>query len=224
MPILTSLSIPVSAIKAFADLFEKLMSAPQRRRKLRLDEFFKPLHESFQEVHADYTTIFRTLERSLPHRALNGALTIDFGMNVIDELESAKIVREKKFAFETSRQNRENVRDWLRSNAKIILTEVTEPAERRYLYVLMTYFLSDDHISYPDDDHLESRIEEILDRGGNSVMNTPTSKLSREIRGRLDPDEICAATVVAISELNQRCSDVIRAYVALVANSIAKTS
>jgi len=224
MSILTAVSIPVATIKALADLLEKLMAAPQKRRKLRFDQFFKPLHESFQEVHVDYTTLLRTLAKSLPHRQINGSITVDYGTKTIDELESARIVQEGKLEFERSREKRESVRDWLRNNAQAILTHVEEPAERRYLYVLMVYFLPDDYLEYPDDHDLELRIDEVIAQGGNKMMNTPTTKLSREIRGRLDADEIRSAAATAISELNQRCSDVIRAYVALSADVISKTA
>jgi hypothetical protein len=224
MSMLTALSIPVATIKALADLLEKLMSAPQKRRKLRFDQFFKPLHESFQEVHVDYTTMLRTLVKSLPLRENDGTLSVEYGSRSIDELESARIVREGKLEFERSREKRESVRDWLRSNAQAILTHVREPAERRYLYLLMIYFLPDDHFEYSDDQALELRIDEIVAEGGTKMMDTPTTKLSREIRGRLDADEIRTATATAISELNQRCSDVIRAYVALSADVISKTA
>jgi hypothetical protein len=221
---LPELSTTVSVVKALTDLLGRLVDAPVKRRRMRFEEFFRPLHDQFQEVHVDYSAMLRSLERGLPFRDEDGYLTAPDSSGTISELEAAAIVDQKKKAFRAAREAREGVRDWLRNNAQAILGHVSEEPERRYLYALLVYFLSDDHTDFPDDSSLELRISSILRSGGLSAMNTPTSTLARQIRGYLDGNQVRDATLAAIHRLNQRCSDVVKAYVSLNAAVIQSTS
>jgi hypothetical protein len=206
----------VAPIKAFVDLLVKLLGAGPRRRKARFDELIRPLHDSFQEVHADYSSLLRQFERRLPVKARDEEW-LTFGHHApIYEPEAKEIMRSEIRELEKNREEREGVRDCLRNNAHVVLAAIEGAEERRYLYSLLVYFLPDDHRPHRDDEALDMEIRIILEKGGISAMNTPTSRLLGEIIGVSDPEAVRSAAQRSIDRLNQRCSDVLRAYVALV--------
>ncbi|HEX4960417.1 MAG TPA: hypothetical protein VF173_06235 [Thermoanaerobaculia bacterium] len=206
----------VAPIKAFVDLLTKLLGAEPKRRKARFDELVRPLHDSFQEVHADYSTLLRQFERRLPLKAGDEEWLV-FDRDVpVYEPEAIEITRSVTQEFAKKREDLEGIRDYLRGSAHVVLAEATDAEERRYLYSLLVYFLPDDHRPHQDDEALDREIRAILEMGGESAMNTPTSRLLREIRGVTDPEEVRSAVQRSIDRLNQRCSDVLRTYVALV--------
>ena len=206
----------VGPIKAFVELLARLLGGAPKRRKARFDELIRPLHDGFQEVHADYSALLRQFERRLPTKVREEDwLTFD-REGTASKPEALEIANNETRQFAKRREDREGIRDYLRQNAQAILAEAKGDEERRYLYSLLVYFLSDDYRPHQDDEALDRSVNAILESGGISAMNTPTSRLLKEIRGVTDPEEIRNAVQRSIDRLNQRCSDVLRAYVALV--------
>jgi hypothetical protein len=197
-----ALGATVSSVKGFVELVERLINAPSIRRKARFEEFIRPIHEQLQAVHLDYSDVLRELQLSMPEDPES------------DDVKPEQVEAYKK-RFEEARSKQESVRNMLRINADSIFEVLKEHGERRYLYCSLIYFLPDDHRPFESDTSLDSQISEVLQKGGRTVLNTPTSKVSLAIKNTNNPIIIRQAVAEAIDSLNMRLSDAARAYAKL---------
>ena len=193
------------------------MGATQARRQARFNEFIKPLHDKFQEVHLDYSVIMRNLNNGLPER-IEGQWTVlgDYFLGENSESmtppQAKRAVKAKITQYRKDRQQQEAVRDLLRYKADAILKVLTDQRERRYVYSLITYFHEHSHRTFQSASHMDSDIEDIITIGGDHFLESPSRKLLNEIRDQDSPDLVRERVMNAIAELNQRFSDVAKAY------------
>lgn len=215
MEALTSFKSIVAPVTGLVNLIERLVNAPKKRREERFDKFIRPLHDKLQEVHLNYSETLRRFKRGLPMRSGEKSWIDADHFGALGQDEALAIVEEKKARFRADREEQESVRDLLRINAKAIIEAIEDKMERRYLYALIVYFQENDHRPFQSGDFIDNQINTIIDKGGNSAMDTPTTVLLKQIRKTANPEEIEGHVTSAINSLNQRLSDAAKAYIEL---------
>lgn len=215
----------IASVKGLIDLLSRLIGAQQSRRQARFNELIRPLHDKFQEVQLDYSTIMRNLSNGLPRKtddqeSILGDIFQGSNLELMTPKQAKRAIKVQISRYQKDRQQQEAVRDMLRHQAGEILRALKDKRERRYVYSIISYFHEHSHRDFRNLDHMDSDIERIIAIGGDRFLETPSRKLLNEIRDQEDPDFIQQRVTYSIYELNQRFSDVAKTYTELLCNVI----
>ena len=211
--VLLEVKTTIASVNGIIKLLEKLLGAHQVRREQRFDRLIRPLHDRFQEVHLDYADVFKNFKGGLPREIPEKLRTSD--MELISERKKLTMINRAIKDYHKAREQQESIRDVLRQEAREILMILENTNEQRYVYSLIAYFHENAYGDPQATESLDFNIELILKIGGDAVMETPSTRLLREINGLNDGNAIAQKVDYALSELNQRFSDVCRSYVRL---------
>jgi hypothetical protein len=175
------------------------------RRETRTKEHFALLQELFDDflvVHRNYVTLF-TLVRN--------ALLIDIHTNPEKKEE---ILAEVRRVFGLQRLEYEGLRTKLRAMAQGLVKSTDDPAERRFLWAIICYFLEHERPNKSFRD-LDLQTKLLVEQGKDAVLSTPSSYILGLLTSNKDPDKIGRAVESIIGDLNGYLSDVTNTFTTL---------
>jgi len=210
------LTTALPALKSLSEWLLKLATARSGERKAVVEALVKPLHADFQKVHGHYAGVLRRLDEALPVGGPGLGWLVAGSPTELDDAQAATAVRAAKAKFDEARKGEEQARYWLRTHAREILVSAPGEEERRYLYAILVYFLEEHYRPGLDEGGFARAIEPIVRKGGVALIRTPTSRLAAKIAALDDAQDIRDVLHEAMGELEQRASDVVRTYIALV--------
>jgi len=196
-------------------IIDRLLNSRQVRREATFEEIISPLHENLINIHLDYREILMRFKRSIPSREGKSWRCECLEKDSLTKKQAEEIVKESIERYKEDRKTQEHVRDVLRKNAQSYLQAVQSNEEKRYIYSLIIYFQENDHRPGLENKDIDEHIERIMENGGNSEMDTPTTVLYQRIEGTLDGDKVRNEIEKAIYELDHRILDAMHAYAKL---------
>jgi len=197
----------LQAIDLVWKLIPQLKSLTGVRRRECFDKVIAPLFASFEDIHEFYNALFLSTRRDLVDEAFGennvGWVVTDSELSLkqIASLEKIK----KKFVKERERD--EYLRDGLRQDAKDVLLSVSWTEERRFLVSIGNYFLGRGGVA-PTDHNLDEEVKGLIENGGDSYWDTPSSELYVRIREERDVEKVIELLDKSRNDLNQRYMNV----------------
>ena len=175
------------------------------RRETKTREQFALLQELFDDflvVHRNYVTIFMLVRN---------ALLIDIATKPDKKDE---ILAEVRRVFGVQRLEFDGLRTKLRSMAQGLVKSADDPAERRFLWAIICYFLEHERPNKSFRD-LDLQVKLLVEQGKDAVLSTPSSYILGLLTSNKEPDKIGRAVEAIIGDLNGYLSDVTNTFTTL---------
>jgi hypothetical protein len=188
----------IQGLDVIFKLIPQLKSLTGVRRQDCYTKLLTPLFDSFQEVHGFYNTL------NLQTRSAVVEVASEVSSNSGEPLkiEQMTTMRKLKEGFMQRRRRDEFLRDALRREAQDIFTRIKWSEERRFLASVSYYFLGSGGIA-PSDEYLDRDVQEVIERGGNTCWDTPSTKLYKAIQEEHSPDRVIEFLDESRNSLNQ---------------------
>jgi hypothetical protein len=175
------------------------------RRETKTNERLALLQELFDDflvIHRNYVTLFMLVRN---------ALLIDIHTNP-DKKE--EVLAEVRRVFGLQRLEYDGLRTKLRAMAQGLVRSTDDPAERRFLWAIICYFLEHERPNKSFRD-LDLQAKLTIEQGKDAVLSTPSSYILGLLTSDKDPDKIGRAVESIIGDLNGYLSDVTNTFTTL---------
>lgn len=198
----------LKAIELIFKLIPQLKSLTGARRREYFDKTITQLFAHLTETHDFYVSIMIEARESILAASRDAALG---GKTEVElQQEFAKIIER----FLHRRMKDEGLRDSLRQEAQEIFAELKWTEERRFVVLVMYYFLDIGGVA-PSGRNLDDAVANVVERGGLTKWPTPSIRLYLDLRKCVDKQGLLDLLDSARDSLNQRYMNARLAYKAL---------
>lgn len=206
--------MPIDTILKLADLIVKcfpyLKTFTGQRRRDYFEKAIEPLFNAFEEIQDFYNALFidtkdkcvNLINENTPFLAKEPELS----------LEALQKLANIKDEFLKLRTKDEGLRDSLRQDAQEIFKGIKWSEEKRFLTSVIYYFLGNRGIS-PTDEIIDREIEGVIEKGGKTIWDSPSTQLYKKIKESRDLNFIIEKLDESRIELNQSYMNVRKHYI-----------
>ena len=198
-------------------LLYKLINDLLTRKGRRIREVFtsliSPIYDRFVSIHLKYRDLFtETMERFPVLMTKKRWKTKQGDVYELDDPRIRAMIEETKEIFFTDRKKEMHIRDWLRRDSQSLLLCVKQKEEKRFLYLLINYFVRDGMDDKDPVWWLDAKIAKIEEVGGFTFFSSPSLALGYRLKSAKDPGQVVNS---ALDDLDNRFFLVSDAYVKL---------
>ena len=193
-------------------LINNLLTRKGQRRREVFTSLLSPIYDRFVSIHLGYRDLFTETMDQLPVLMTRKRWKTKQGdVYELDDHRIKAIIEETKEIFFTDRKKEQHIRDWLRRDSQSLLLCVKQREEKRFLYLLVNYFMRD-RMDDKNPVWLDSQIARIEKEGGFIYFSSPSLELGYRLKSAKDPRQVVK---YALDDLDNRFFLVSDAYVKL---------
>ncbi len=196
------ITLALGAIKALEELFGRLLKAPDARRQERF-KWVDEMSDQLRTVHLGYNKMILETRRKFGRLESEWTRTPvpPYPVSLAQLAELRAVIAD----FRDARAVDEALRDSLRSRAEDLFKSISDKAERRYLCVVIYYFLGNGGLD-PTDAQLDHDVENVIEKGGNTQWDTPSTQLYLRLGAMAGEErfQVYDTTIVDLREISSR--------------------
>lgn len=196
-------------IQLFTNYDKRRMENAEKRHR----ELFQETFNQMKSIDTQYRSMLRECENKLPKYANEHVPTPGWYLDgvKISHDELAANCEKARQHWTQAREEKGAERVLLRSRAQQLVSMVDSDKERRFVYTVINYFLHPE-CKQGSIEAVDVTVRDLLFRGADIVLDSPSLTLAEKISGINDPDEIRQILEKQRSDLASRWRDICDRY------------
>jgi hypothetical protein len=213
-----------SPVKWLIDVLKDFDKRRIANKEDRFRLFFETTYLDLLEIHRNHIAMLRKCENELPSfLSLNGEPHKWYAGKdaaVLPRQEIPEQVERVKRLWQSAREESGGDRVKLRALSSELIKTLEHASERRYIFGVINYFIHPERM-YSDAAGIDAKVEGLLDRGPDAILDSPSLTVWEQIRNEEDPDKIRQVFGRTRDHLLARWSEVSERYAELFATHVS---